>query len=110
MLPNIVDGIDTLTNFKRDSAKHLNRLRETGEPLVLTVNGKAAVVLRDAESYQRLMEEFDRLQELALQRGLDDRSAGRTQPMRPALEELAQKLGIGQDEAGNKKGRGEKGA
>ncbi len=109
MLPNIVDGIDTLTNFKRDSTKYLTRLRETGEPLVLTVNGKAEAVLRDAESYQRLMEEFDRLRELALERGLEDAAAGRTRPMREALEGLAQKHGI-DGAASPKKGKGKKGA
>ena len=99
MLNNIITGIDTLTNFKRDSAKYLARLRESGEPLVLTVNGKAEVVLRDAQLYQQLMEEFDRLQDLALQRGLEDVAAGRTRPMREALEELAGKHGISKREA-----------
>ena len=102
MLYNITESIETLTNFKRDSTKYLARLRTSGEPLVLTVNGRAAVVLRDAESYQRFMEEFDRLQELALQRGLEDVTAGRTRPMREALDELAQKHGI--DRGKSKKG------
>jgi prevent-host-death family protein len=93
---NIVNGIDTLTNFKRDSSKYLARLRKTGEPLVLTVNGKAEVVLQDAASYQRLMEEMDRLETLAgVRRGLEDVAAGRTQPMREALQELRRKHKIG---------------
>ena len=108
MLNNIITGIDTLTNFKRDSAKYLARLRESGEPLVLTVNGKAELVLRDAASYQQLMEELDRLHDLALQRGLEDVAAGRTRPMREALQELARKHGIGKTAA--QKGKRKKGA
>ena len=38
---NLEDGIDSLTNFKRQTAEYLKRLHKTGEPVVLTVNGKA---------------------------------------------------------------------
>ena len=31
-------------------------MKKTKEPVVLTVNGKAAVVVQDAESYQKLLE------------------------------------------------------
>jgi len=31
-------------------------MKKTKEPIVLTVNGKAAVVIQDAESYQKLLE------------------------------------------------------
>lgn len=35
-------------------------MKKTKEPVVLTVNGKAAVVVQDAESYQKLLELKDR--------------------------------------------------
>ncbi|MBL9124618.1 MAG: type II toxin-antitoxin system prevent-host-death family antitoxin, partial [Planctomycetaceae bacterium] len=41
MAVNLATGIDSLTNFKRQTADYLARLRSTGEPVVLTVNGKA---------------------------------------------------------------------
>ena len=31
-------------------------MKKTKEPVVLSVNGKAAVVIQDAESYQKLLE------------------------------------------------------
>ena len=31
-------------------------MKKTKEPVVLTVNGKAAIVVQDAESYQKLLE------------------------------------------------------
>ena len=43
---NLAKGIDSLTNFKRQTAEYLARLHKTGEPVVLTVNGKAEVVVQ----------------------------------------------------------------
>ena len=36
-------------------------MKQTGEPIVLTVNGKAEVVVQDAKSYQQLLEKIERL-------------------------------------------------
>ncbi|MGB7209818.1 MAG: type II toxin-antitoxin system Phd/YefM family antitoxin [Pyrinomonadaceae bacterium] len=47
--------IQSLSVFKRDSAKFLRQLKETGEPIVLTVNGKAAMVLFDPDEYQQYL-------------------------------------------------------
>ena len=46
--------IHPLTDFKRNTAAFLEQLRETGEPVVLTINGKAELVVQDARSYQKL--------------------------------------------------------
>src|ERR1044071_896166 len=48
--------IMSLSTFKRDSNKVMRQMRKTKEPVILTVNGKAAVVIQDAESYQKLLE------------------------------------------------------
>ncbi len=53
---NLEQGIDSLTNFKRQTAEYLDRLHQTGDPVVLTVNGKAQVVVQDAAAYQKLVE------------------------------------------------------
>ncbi|MFM9904918.1 MAG: type II toxin-antitoxin system Phd/YefM family antitoxin [Pyrinomonadaceae bacterium] len=47
--------IQSLSVFKRDSAKFLKQLKETGEPIVLTVNGKAAMVLFEPDEYQQYL-------------------------------------------------------
>jgi prevent-host-death family protein len=89
---DIVNGIDTLTNFKRETVRFLKQLREKQGAVVLTVNGKAALVVQDAASYQALQERLDRLEALAaVKEGLEDVAAGRTRPARAALEELARK-------------------
>jgi len=48
--------IMSLSTFKRDSNKVMRQMKKTKEPVVLTVNGKAAIVVQDAESYQSLLE------------------------------------------------------
>jgi prevent-host-death family protein len=94
---NLENGIDSLTNFKRQTAQYLERLHETGEPVVLTVNGKAQVVVQDAAAYQRLVEaaaQADREETLeAIRAGLADMKAGRTKPARAAIKSLARKFG-----------------
>ena len=34
----------------------MRQMKKTKQPVVLTVNGKAAIVVQDAESYQHLLE------------------------------------------------------
>ena len=48
--------IMSLSTFKRDSNKVMRLMKKTKSPVVLTVNGKPAIVIQDAESYQTLME------------------------------------------------------
>ena len=47
---DIIKDIRPLTEFKRDTARFMSRLKETGWPSVLTVNGKPALVVMDAEA------------------------------------------------------------
>jgi prevent-host-death family protein len=51
-----LDNIQSLTDFKRNASSYVDRIRETKSPLVLTVNGKAAVVVQDAMAFQALVE------------------------------------------------------
>ena len=57
----LAKDVESLTNFKRNIASYLERIKESRRPLVLTVDGKAEVVVQDAESYQKLLELVDRL-------------------------------------------------
>ena len=92
------NGIDSLTNFKRQTSSYLQHLHASGTPIVLTVNGKAEVVVQDAAAYQRLVEQAakaDREETVAaIREGLVDAEAGRVKPARKALKALARKYGI----------------
>lgn len=85
-------GIDSLTNFKRQTADYLRQLHESGSPMVLTVNGKAEVVVQDAAGYQRLVERAESEEAVAaIREGLADAEAGRIKLARKALRTLAKK-------------------
>jgi len=51
-----MNDIRSLTDFQRNTKEHLKRLRKTGQPEVLTVNGQAEIVVQSADSYQRLLD------------------------------------------------------
>lgn len=46
----------SLTDFLRHHRQHIDRLTASGKPSVLTVNGKPALIIQDAESYQVLLD------------------------------------------------------
>lgn len=50
--------IHSLSDFVRNPKAHVARLKETRTPEVLTVNGRAEVVLLDTETYETLMEQI----------------------------------------------------
>jgi prevent-host-death family protein len=92
---NLTQDIHPLTNFKRNTSGFVKRMKKTKRPVVLTVNGKAELVVQDASSYQSLLERLDRLETVeAIRRGLKDVEQGRVRDAREALEELRVKLAI----------------
>jgi len=56
---DITKDIRPLTEFKRDTAQFMSHLRETGRPSVLTVNGKPALVVMDAEAWQEVQDQVE---------------------------------------------------
>ena len=55
------EDIGSLTDFARNTKAHLRRLKRTGRAEILTVNGKAEVVIQNASAYQQLLEELEKL-------------------------------------------------
>lgn len=80
----------SLSSFKRSTPEFVTRMKQTGEPIVLKINGKAELVVQDAESYQRLLALAERVESLEfLRRSLDDADAGRVRPFRKAVQSLS---------------------
>jgi len=52
--------IGSLTDFQRNTQAHLKGLRRTGRPELLTVNGKAEVVVQNASAYERLFKSLEK--------------------------------------------------
>jgi len=55
------EDIKSLTDFQRNTRRHLKKLRQTGRPALLTVKGKAAVVVQSPAAYRRLVDSLEKL-------------------------------------------------
>ncbi len=92
---DITRDIQSLTTFRRSSGDFMKQLKKTKRPVVLTVNGKAAAVVQDAEAYQRLLDIAARADaKEGIRQGLDDVAHGRTRPVREFFDEFEAKSGI----------------
>jgi len=84
---DLTQDIHSLSDFKRQTAKFRTRMKKTGNPVILTINGKAEMIVQDAASYQRLLERAEHA-EMAefLRESRADIENGRTEPALEALE------------------------
>jgi prevent-host-death family protein len=93
-----LEDIHSLTDFQRNTKEHIQRLKETGRPEVLTVNGKAEIVVQDAASYQRLLELIDRAEAIeGIQKGLESMQRGEGEPAQAVFTRLRKKHNIQHD-------------
>jgi prevent-host-death family protein len=89
--------IQSLTDFKKNTSEFVHQMKETGEPIVLTINGKAELVVQDAASYQKLLEIAEEARVLeGIRQGLEDMKAGRTQPIAAAFADIRREIGLPQ--------------
>ncbi len=87
--------IHSLTDFLRNHKAHVTRLKETHIPEVLTVNGKAEVIVQDAESYQRLIDRLHHMETLAaIQEGMASAGRGELKPAAQVLAEMQDRYGL----------------
>jgi prevent-host-death family protein len=58
---NMLDtrNIYPLSDFQRNAREFIAQLQESHKPIILTVNGKAAVVIQDANAYQELLDSLE---------------------------------------------------
>ena len=90
---DIKSDINSLSNFKRKTPEFLRQLKETGHPVVLTINGRAELVVQDTASYQKLIELAERAERMeALQASINDMRAGKVVPVEDMLAEMRQLL------------------
>ncbi|HED06041.1 MAG TPA: type II toxin-antitoxin system Phd/YefM family antitoxin, partial [Ignavibacteria bacterium] len=51
--------IYTVSDFNRKPSEHIKRLSRSKRPEILTVNGKAAVIVQDAKAYEEMAKRAD---------------------------------------------------
>jgi prevent-host-death family protein len=53
-------NIYPLSDFQRNAKDFIAQLQDSHKPVILTVNGKAAIVIQDVESYQKLLDAVEK--------------------------------------------------
>lgn len=93
------DNINSLSDFNRNAREHIERLKESGDPEILTVNGKAELVVQDAAAYQELLKKAQFAETVkAIRAGMKAHERGEGKRMRKVLEEIAAEVGFSLDE------------
>lgn len=90
-----LSDIHSLTDFQRNTKEFVQRMKETGRPIVLTVNGKAELVVQDAKAYQHVLEAIDRTEAIeGIRQGLESMERGEGRPAAEVLEEIRKRHNI----------------
>jgi PHD/YefM family antitoxin component YafN of YafNO toxin-antitoxin module len=90
-----LDDIHSLTDFQRDAKSHIKQLKKTGRPVVLTVNGKATLVVQDASAYQSMLDSVDRAEAIAgIQRSLESMEREEGESAAKAFDRIRKKHGV----------------
>ena len=91
---NLREEINSLSNFKRNTTEFIEQLKETGKPIVLTINGRAELIVQDAGSYQKLLEIAEKIETIeALKPAIEEMQAGKGEPAEKIFAELLQTFG-----------------
>lgn len=87
-----LNEVHSLTEFQRNTKEHIRRIKKSRRPMVLTVNGRAEVIVQDAQSYQELLDTLDRLEAItAIKKGLEESKGDEGVPAREFLEKMSKK-------------------
>ena len=92
---DITKDIQSLTTFRRRSGDFMKQIKKSKRPVVLTVNGKAAAVVQDAEAYQRLLDlaaSVDASE--GIRQGMDDVRKGKIRSAKEFFEEFEVRHGL----------------
>ncbi len=90
---DLTRDIRSLTEFKRNTSELVENLKRTKHPLVLTVNGKAELVVQDAESYQALLNAAELIETLkGIKRGLNQMQTEEGRPAEDFFTEMFEQL------------------
>ena len=92
---DITKDIQSLTTFRRQSGDFMKQLKKSKRPVVLTVNGKAAAVVQDAEAYQRLVDLAAQSDaEEGIRQGLKDAKEGKLKSPKEVFDNLEARHGL----------------
>ena len=85
-------AVPAMTEFQRNTRTHLERLKKSGQPEVLTVNGQAEVVVQDAVAYQTLVDKLEAIE--GIRKGLESMARGEGRSVVAFFDEFERKHAI----------------
>ena len=85
-----MDSIHPVSEFSRKPAEYIKRLKETRKPEVLTVNGKAEVVIQDAKAYEEMIELLESIKQIS--KSVKDIEERKTKPLDEAFSDIKKRL------------------
>jgi prevent-host-death family protein len=89
---DIAKDIQSLSHFKRNTTQVMKQMKESGHPVILTVNGKAEAVVQDAVTYQRILALAERAEMIEfLREAKADADAGRTVEAKEFLQSMGKR-------------------
>lgn len=87
--------VRSVTEFQRNLKGYVGRLKARKTPLVLTVNGRAELIVQDAHSYQALLDRLERAETVAaIRQGMEEFERGEGIPLEQAERRLRKRHGF----------------
>ena len=83
---SLTEDLKTVSELKKNLRAVLDQIRETGRPVVVTVNGKPDAVLIDVQTFERKLKALNLVGLLA--EGAEDIRRRRTRPASAFLKEF----------------------
>ncbi len=88
-------SIQSLTDFKRNTNDYIKELQRSHDPLVLTVNGKAELVVLDPDAFQEIVDRIEYADSVIdIKEGMNSFGRGEGKRAADGLAEIAAKHGI----------------
>ncbi len=89
------NDITNFTDHRQHLRDHIQQVRETGRPLFVTSNGETAAVVLSPDVYDALADKAELAESLArVDQSIADIREGSTRPAKPALQKIADELGL----------------
>jgi antitoxin YefM len=83
---NIKEQIRPVSDFRKDTAQMLKKLKENHHPIILTQRGRSVAVIVDVDTYESL--DYENRLRQAYAEGIRDSEQGRTFPHEKVMKEV----------------------
>ncbi len=84
-----------MTDFTRNAKAYIQKITQSKQPMALTVNGNAQVVVQDAATFQKMVDELEHNRFLnAMRQSIEEDKNGQVQDIEEAFSDIRSELGL----------------